>query len=136
MTNQPWECTRCHKINAPWLPHCYCPAKEKTEAEKIREIVGEKWVMMFTNETGEVLQAIVGHHERLPDAVKNVLAADGRNIYFEDRTPWRVEQEVPNANAEYVKEHGYNPMWCAHCPVCHEMLNGLTTHKCRASSKE
>lgn len=22
--NQPWECTRCHKINAPWLPFCDC----------------------------------------------------------------------------------------------------------------
>ncbi len=22
--NQPWECTRCHKINAPWLPFSDC----------------------------------------------------------------------------------------------------------------
>jgi hypothetical protein len=22
--NQPWECPRCHTINAPWLPYCNC----------------------------------------------------------------------------------------------------------------
>lgn len=24
MLNQPWECPRCHKINAPWCPQCFC----------------------------------------------------------------------------------------------------------------
>lgn len=22
--NQPWECPRCHQMNAPWMPHCNC----------------------------------------------------------------------------------------------------------------
>ena len=21
---QGWECPRCHRINAPWMPFCYC----------------------------------------------------------------------------------------------------------------
>lgn len=136
MSTQPWECTRCHKINAPWLPFCHCQPKEKTEIEKTRDIIGEKWVLMFTNDKGEVLQGIVGHHERLPEAIKNVLSADGRNIYLEDRTPWRLEENENSANKQHVREHGYNPKWVGHCPACHEMLNGLTIHKCKLSKHE
>lgn len=22
--NNPWECPRCNRINAPWTPHCDC----------------------------------------------------------------------------------------------------------------
>lgn len=136
MTNQPWECTRCHKINAPWLPSCFCPPKEKSDIEKVRDIIGEKWLLMFTDKKGEVIQGLISHYDRLPEVIKNVLAADGRNIVLEDRTPWRIEQEVSNKNTEHVKQHGYNQMWTAHCPICHEMLNGLTSHKCNISSKE
>lgn len=138
MSTNPWECPRCNKINAPWLPHCYCPAKEKTHVEKIRDIIGEKWVLIFTDEQGEVYQGIISHHDNIPNAIKNVLAANGHNIYLEDRTPWRKKEgdHIPNENINHIMQRGFNPNWCAHCPICLEMLNGLTTHQCKGKTKD
>ncbi len=137
MSSNPWECPRCNKINAPWLPHCYCVPKEKTQSEKMREIIGEKWVLMFTDDTGEVFQGIVSNHENIPAAIKNVFEANGYNIYLEDRTPWRNKEKnlSVNKNTAHIRQQGYNPNWCAHCPICFEMLNGLTAHQCKGKQK-
>ncbi len=27
MTNQPWECPRCKRMNAPFMPYCECNLK-------------------------------------------------------------------------------------------------------------
>lgn len=32
--NNPWECPRCHRINAPWMPCCSCKPKELSYAEQ------------------------------------------------------------------------------------------------------
>ena len=24
MNNQGWECGKCGRVNAPWMPHCHC----------------------------------------------------------------------------------------------------------------
>jgi hypothetical protein len=24
MSNQAWECYKCNRVNAPWMPHCSC----------------------------------------------------------------------------------------------------------------
>lgn len=29
MTNSPWECTRCGRINAPFNPSCFCKPEEE-----------------------------------------------------------------------------------------------------------
>lgn len=31
---EPWECPRCHRINAPWNPACFCRKEEETSLEK------------------------------------------------------------------------------------------------------
>lgn len=134
--SNPWLCPRCSKVNAPWLPHCYCPAQEKSQSEKIKDIIGEKWVLLFTDDMGEVFQCILSHHDSIPDAIKNVLAASGRNISIEDRTSWRIKEEHLNNNTKHIKQQGFDPKWCAHCPICHEMLNGLSAHQCKVKIKE
>ena len=27
VTKSAWECPRCHRINAPWMPYCDCEEK-------------------------------------------------------------------------------------------------------------
>ena len=29
LAQQGWECPRCHKVNAPWMPHCTCNQETK-----------------------------------------------------------------------------------------------------------
>lgn len=31
MTNKPWECPRCKRINAPFNPTCFCSPEKKSE---------------------------------------------------------------------------------------------------------
>jgi len=35
MENNPWECPRCGRINAPFNPACFCNKQEVTSLEKI-----------------------------------------------------------------------------------------------------
>ncbi|HEX4044676.1 MAG TPA: hypothetical protein VHZ76_03305 [Gammaproteobacteria bacterium] len=128
MSNKPWECPRCEKINAPWLPHCYCVPKEKSQDERLCEIIGEKWVLMFSDEKGEVIQGFVSHHEHIPQAVKNVLAAQGRNIYLEDRTPWRRAADELTAK---TNSNHYGRI--SSCSICNEWLLPKVQHKCKVS---
>ena len=31
--NQPWECPRCHRINAGWNPSCFCNPEQQSAFE-------------------------------------------------------------------------------------------------------
>lgn len=35
MNNQPWECPRCGRINAPFTPSCFCKKDEQSYLEKV-----------------------------------------------------------------------------------------------------
>ena len=41
MTNQPWECPRCKRINAPFTPTCFCNP-EKGLQGLAREVLERK----------------------------------------------------------------------------------------------
>jgi len=29
VVRQPWECPRCHAMNAPWVEHCQCGLQDR-----------------------------------------------------------------------------------------------------------
>lgn len=35
---QPWECPRCHKINAHWLPQCFCLSNADKQANGFNQV--------------------------------------------------------------------------------------------------
>lgn len=35
--NQPWECPRCHVMNAPFIAHCYCKPNPQQQSPTLEE---------------------------------------------------------------------------------------------------
>ena len=63
MNNQPWECPRCHKINAPWNPSCFCKATDNPWPNY--SLVGNpKWTSEPIPCTADVKQCFIckGYH--------------------------------------------------------------------------
>lgn len=42
MTNQPWECPRCRRMNAPHNPTCFCRPGQESALERIINDPGAK----------------------------------------------------------------------------------------------
>lgn len=36
---QPWECPRCHKINAHWLAQCFCLSDADKQAQGFNQTI-------------------------------------------------------------------------------------------------
>lgn len=54
---KPWECPRCHRINAPWAAQCTCSAEQQpsgqqqaqTGLDRLRQHLTEQGITLETS---------------------------------------------------------------------------------------
>lgn len=67
--------------------------------EQVLQIIGEKWVVSFTDVEG-LNGGYCNDHTKLPELVKTIRAMGGKNIVLTDKTPFYYEPKENCATTE------------------------------------